>query len=68
MSEVQILSPRPETCRQSGLYARVRRVREHLPGVNKAAIREGNVTIGVKYNEIIVFSELMDATSLRHAG
>jgi hypothetical protein len=33
-------------------------------GVNMAAIREGNVTIGVKDNEIIVFSELMDAKSL----
>src|SRR5277367_5801712 len=33
-------------------------------GVNMAAIREGNDTIGVKDNEIIVFSELMDAKSL----
>jgi hypothetical protein len=33
-------------------------------GVNMAAIREGNVTIGVKDNEIIVFSQLMDAKSL----
>jgi hypothetical protein len=33
-------------------------------GVNMAAIREGNVTIGIKDNEIIVFSELMDAKSL----
>src|SRR5271169_539560 len=33
-------------------------------GVNMAAIREGNVSIGVKDNEIIVFSELMDAKSL----
>src|SRR5271155_6217324 len=33
-------------------------------GVNMAAIREGNATIGVKDNEIIVFSELMDAKSL----
>ena len=33
-------------------------------GVNMAAIREGNLSIGVKDNEIIVFSELMDAKSL----
>jgi hypothetical protein len=33
-------------------------------GVNMAAIREANATIGVKDNEIIVFSELMDAKSL----
>ncbi len=33
-------------------------------GVNMAAIREGNGTIGVKDNEIIVFSQLMDAKSL----
>ncbi len=33
-------------------------------GVNMAAIREGNVSIGVNDNEIIVFSELMDAKSL----
>ncbi len=33
-------------------------------GVNMAAIREGNAAIGVKDNEIIVFSELMDAKSL----
>jgi hypothetical protein len=33
-------------------------------GVNMAAIREANDTIGVKDNEIIVFSELMDAKSL----
>jgi hypothetical protein len=33
-------------------------------GVNMAAIREANATIGVKDNEIIVFSQLMDAKSL----
>jgi hypothetical protein len=33
-------------------------------GVNMAAIREGNGTIEVKDNEIIVFSQLMDAKSL----
>jgi hypothetical protein len=33
-------------------------------GVNMAAVREGDASIGVKDNEIIVFSELMDAKSL----
>jgi hypothetical protein len=33
-------------------------------GVNMAAIRNGLLTIGVKDNEITVFSELMDAKSL----
>ncbi len=33
-------------------------------GVNMAAIREANGTIGVKDNEFLVFSQLMDAKSL----
>jgi hypothetical protein len=33
-------------------------------GVNMAAIRKGFLSIGVKDNEILVFSELMDAKSL----
>jgi hypothetical protein len=33
-------------------------------GVNMAAIREGFLSIGVKDNEILIFSKLMDASSL----
>lgn len=33
-------------------------------GVNMAAIRKGFLSIGVKDNEILIFSELMDANSL----
>ena len=35
-----------------------------LQGVNMAAIRKGFLSIGVKDNEILVFSELMDSKSL----
>ena len=35
-----------------------------MQGVNIAAIRKGMLAIGVKDNEIVVFSELMDAKSL----
>src|SRR5206468_9529101 len=35
-----------------------------MQGVNMAAIRNGMLGIGVKDNEFIVFSELMDAKSL----
>jgi hypothetical protein len=35
-----------------------------MQGVNAAAIRKGFLDIGVKDNEILVFSELMDAKSL----
>ncbi len=33
-------------------------------GVNMAAIREGNLSIGIKDNEVLIFSRLMDASSL----
>ena len=35
-----------------------------MQGVNAAAIRKGFLDIGVKDNEVLVFSELMDAKSL----
>ena len=39
-------------------------VREHLSGREHPAIHKGLLDIGVKDNEIIVFSKLMDANSL----
>ena len=35
-----------------------------MQGVNAAAIRKGFLDIGVKDNEVLVFSQLMDAKSL----
>ena len=55
---------RGQDLRQSGLHARVQCVREHLPGGERSRIHKGLLSTGVKDNEVIVFSELMDASSL----
>ena len=50
--------------RQPRLHARIRGVREHDAGRQRRSHSQGLADIGVKDNEVLVFSELMDAKSL----